>query len=233
MNRIVLGVDPGLADLGWCAVELLDSPVPRPGDLFGGDVRERLIDFGHVATKPGEKKDGKKSDNNLRRIVEQAVAIMQIANRFPNLLAICAEAQSWPHVPEIPLNASPKEIERAQGAMYGVLGASTMLAMSWGVIGTVAALLDCPVLQVAPITMRRKLLGGARGDKIAIQDALVTRYGEAMLAPILAIAKSRRAHITDSLGAVVALLDHDTIRAVRRTLASRAQNDSLGDIDFG
>jgi len=229
--RIVLGVDPGLGDLGWCAVELLEEPVRRPGDLFAdGLVRERLIDFGTVSTRPAPKGKAKKSDDNLRRIHEQAVALIQIANRWPKLVAICAEAQSWPHVPEV---HNPGDLERARGAMFGVLGASTMIAMSWGVIGTLSALLDVPVVQVAPQTMRRRLLGAGRGDKTALERALIARYGEAMLAPVLAIAKSRREHITDSLAAVVACLEEDVLRAVRCTLEAHATAASYGDIDFG
>jgi Holliday junction resolvasome RuvABC endonuclease subunit len=278
MTTLILGCDPGLRNFGWCLVELLDEPVPRPGDLFGEPVRERIVACGTIETEPQKKpKPKKKSDDQLRRIVELATELGSIcANHSGEIGAICAEAQSWPHPPTMettpflekdvsrdrfetvkrevvqkliqgeltpkmlsmklgelnPPATSLASVEESLGkhasATYGVLGSSTMIAFSWGVLGCLAALLDLPVVQVSPQMMRSRLIGSTGGSKARVHKALVDQYGEGFLDLILRNTKGRREHMLDAFGAVVTCLDEKPIVRLRNSVTL-----DTGDIDFG
>lgn len=278
MTALVLGIDPGLASLGWVLVELLGKPEPRRGELFasGPPVTERIIRAGTIHTEKSKKKTTKKSDDQLRRIVEQAEALGEIVRPLgEDLVAMAAEAQSWPHPPDLettpfmerdisrdraahviaeladrldagtltagelrrraaelaPPATSLRQVEtsiaRHSSATYGVIGASTMIAMSWGVFGCLAALLGIPVAQSSNQAVRIELLGRRGGSKEQILEALVGRYGEAELAPILDLPKMKRFHASDAFAAVVAALKTPALSHARG-LAYAAE-----DIDFG
>lgn len=282
VSAYVLGIDPGLAALGWVVVELLDKPTPRAGDLFasGPPIRERIVRAGTIHTEPARTKAGKqkgrKSDDQLRRIVEQAAALGTIVRDLGEDLAVmAAEAQSWPHPPEIettaflerdasrdrvrhvldelagkleagtltvaelrrhavtlaPPSTSLRQVEASIGEhtrrTFGVLTSSTMIGMSWGIFGCLAALVGVPVAQSSNQRVRSKLLGRASGTKEQILAALVDLFGEEELRPILELPKGKRLHASDALAAVVAALDHPAI------VHARAAAHVDEDIDFG
>lgn len=104
------------------------------------------------------------------------------------------------------LSGVDAHLQRHERATYGLLGSSTMIAMSWGVLGCLSTLLSIPVYQVSPQKMRIELLGSRGGKKERIQAALIDRYGEPALEPIMRMTKKRREHAFDALGAVVATL---------------------------
>lgn len=79
----LLGVDPGLANMGWSVLQLLPD-------------MEVLIDCGVRRTeKSNAKRKVLASDDNLRRAREMAAELDQVFNRFP-ISVVCAESMSFP-----------------------------------------------------------------------------------------------------------------------------------------
>jgi crossover junction endodeoxyribonuclease RuvC len=79
----LLGVDPGLANMGWSVVELA---------AWG----EKLIEAGVLRTEPSDKKRKVlASDDNVRRGRNMAEALISVMKRH-SISAICAESMSFP-----------------------------------------------------------------------------------------------------------------------------------------
>lgn len=84
MSRaVLLGLDPGLANLGIAVVELVG----------GGD---KLVHLDVMRTeKSAKKRDVLASDDNLRRAREVSVRLMSVFTTY-KIAAICAESMSFP-----------------------------------------------------------------------------------------------------------------------------------------
>lgn len=79
----VLGVDPGLANMGWSVVELHSHT-------------EVLHECGVQRTEPsGKKRKVLASDDNLRRAREMAAELARLFDVY-SISAICAESMSFP-----------------------------------------------------------------------------------------------------------------------------------------
>ena len=150
---------------------------------------ERVAEFGVVRTSKSDRKRAVlASDDNVRRIVELAQAVERWIT--PDTIALCCESQSWPR----------------SSALCGKLG------MAWGVIGTLAARHDLPVLQASPKEIKQAVVGKATASKAEVQGALTARYG-----PLeLPAQRTLHEHCCDALGAVVACLDAAPVLMARR-----------------
>jgi Holliday junction resolvasome RuvABC endonuclease subunit len=119
-----------------------------------------------------------------------------------------------------------------QGRTHGLLKASIMLALSWGILGMLGTVLDVPVVQTSPQTLKKKLCGRTSASKDQVLGALEKRYGAEMLRPIKSLNAADRFHASDALACIVSALDHDVIRLLRRSVVDNARLATEGDIDF-
>jgi Holliday junction resolvasome RuvABC endonuclease subunit len=79
----ILGLDPGLANLGWAVFELLEHS-------------DRVVEVGVFRTEKSHvKRHMLASDDNVRRARESASKLIDILNRY-TVMAICAESMSFP-----------------------------------------------------------------------------------------------------------------------------------------
>lgn len=186
---IVVGTDPSLSNFGWGVLRLRRDA-------------EEVLDAGLIRTEPeAKKKRLRQVDDDQRRTHDLVTAFHRaIHPHLDGIVAICSEA---------PVPAGAKQGARA--IKTGAIGQTVVL--------TVAAMLGVPVLQVTPQELKVGCGLPKTATKEAVWCAMVERFGEEQLAPILALARTKREHPTDALGAVVACLESETIRAVRRAVA--------------
>ncbi len=158
---------------------------------------EKLIETGVLRTEKSDKKrQVLASDDNLRRGREVAETLMGVLKRH-HISAICAESMSFPR------NA----------------GAAAKMAMCWGVVATLSAQSNLPVVQASPQEIKKCLCGKKDASKEEVEEAVKRRYGQtdAMLADVAA---SYREHAYDAMAAVVTALERsEVIRAVRSLVA--------------
>jgi Holliday junction resolvasome RuvABC endonuclease subunit len=135
-------------------------------------------------------------DDNLRRVREIA-ALLEAKSEGVDV--ICAESMSYPR------NAS----------------SAAKVAMCWGVIATVSNRLDVPIIQVCPQDVKKRLCDSKKASKEDIQKAVGVMYPVA--AEIMSTySKARREHMADALAVIVASLDSDIFRMVRRNSGGNA-----------
>ena len=78
---IILGIDPGLARVGYGVIAVEEPPPWRPGDPATLIASQRLLDCGMIRTDPG-RSDGE-------RMVEIAADLRQLIRRWqPDLAAV-------------------------------------------------------------------------------------------------------------------------------------------------
>jgi len=186
---LVLGVDPGLANFGWAAVEL-------------GRDTERVLAAGNLRTSPSSRKARVLASSDTARRARElrtglAGALAGLRSDADPLVAVCAESMSYP---------------RAAKAAH-------MLGVAWGIAVAEADVYGVPIAQASPQQVKATLTGRKDASKDDVLSALVERYGEVALASILSLPKTHREHPADALAAVVACLDHEAIQAVRRLVA--------------
>ena len=80
---IVIGIDPGLADLGWAAVQLHAD-------------REEVAALGLIRTAKGKGKGVLVTDDLHRRGQELARALSGVLDEWSDVVCICAESISYP-----------------------------------------------------------------------------------------------------------------------------------------
>ena len=84
MTVKLLGIDPGLASLGWAVIELTRNT-------------DRLIDLGVIITEKSHKKlEVLVSADNLRRGREQFSALKGVLTKHHKIGLIATESLSWP-----------------------------------------------------------------------------------------------------------------------------------------
>jgi len=177
----VVGIDPGFSALGYAALKITSS--------------EMYVDrAGVITTKPSERKRKvRKSDDNVRRILELAAEIERAAFSH-NVVAVCSESMSWP---------------RSSSAC-------AKLGMAWGIVGTYAHQHRLPVLQVTPMELKRAACNGnGKASKDEVIAAMVALFGDSWLPR----AKTRREHVADAIGAVWACMDSTEIKMARKMIA--------------
>jgi crossover junction endodeoxyribonuclease RuvC len=183
MPILILGIDPGFANVGWALVE-----------LDGGTHKETLMGMGLIETEKSSKKQKVlTSDDNYRRAREIARAVRQLK---PRAQVLCAESMSFPR------NAS----------------AAAKVAMTWGVLADFCEVEDVPLLMASPKELKRAVCADASASKEQIQKALRVRFGtrpEELLKES-GIPPSSQEHPYDALAAVVACLDSEVLRLLRK-----------------
>lgn len=144
----VLGIDGGLAHLGWAIAELPRVVINQPGHY-----RASIVGGGVIETTPRE--EGTRADSHRERAVEvyeQLVAVVQ--KHKPD--EVCAEAFS-----------PPRDSRNA-----------SMLAWSWGVVTAVAAQFGIPVRTKSPMPLKKALAGVGTAKKPEMISAALRLYPE-------------------------------------------------------
>lgn len=192
-DPLVIGIDPGFANCGFVVVEL-------------GATKEfdRVIAGTVICTKKADKKRRvRAADDNVERGREIARHVLKVvrefgANRF---IAICAESMSFPRHS----------------------GNAAKMAMTWGIIQTVAEVHALPIMQASPQELKRAVTGNSMASKEEIIRKLSKTFGTVKLAPFVEdLAESKWEHLFDALGSIVACYETDTFRLARKMVRSVA-----------
>lgn len=138
------------------------------------------------------------ADDNLRRARELHRALDGLVVTH-NVRAIAAESMSFPR------NATN----------------SAKMSLCWGVLASIAEARRLPIVQASPQAIKRAVTGSTTASKDEVEFALLKRFGndaeELFTGP-----DGLREHAFDALGAVVACLDSDVLRALRPRAAEVA-----------
>jgi len=188
MKTAILGLDPGLANCGLAAVELL----PDGEQIIALDVFR--------SEKSAKKANVLDASDTLRRARELARWLAMWSSHLLDLhydvRLLAAERFSAPR------NAS----------------AAAKIGWAWGVIAALAEDLHIPVVQPSPQEVKRCVCGKRDASKEDVEAAMRVRFSRAddairnLEARIVA---SHREHAWDALAVVVASLDSDVVRAIR------------------
>ncbi len=187
MGVLVMGLDPGFSKIGYSIVRL-------------GEGIDTPIRMGLIQTKKSDKKlKVMASDDNFQRAKKIALELGQLVasaeiSESP-IRVFCVEAKSFPR------NAS----------------SAAKVAMFWGVLAKLSVDTGIPVVQARPQEIKQKLCKKAKASKAEVQEACRTIFGGHVLDPLVdGIADSNLEHPYDSLAAVVACSDSETVRLARR-----------------
>lgn len=141
---------------------------------------------------------GKK--RRVRRIDDDLERVQQIARGLGDLLS---------ESPSRPVACCVEAPEGSRGARQ-----SKAMGLAMGIVATMATTHGVPLLQVSATELKAHVAGSKTAAKDAIRSALEARYGEL---PIDAdVPAGQRDHAVDAVGAVVACLNDEAIRLMRR-----------------
>lgn len=144
---VVMGVDPGLANLGYALVELSTSKI---GVLR---VEDKPI-LGFIGTELSDKKRGVRvSDDNTRRARELYEPLASLIKAH-DVKVICAEAMSYP---------------RSSSASH-------KMGISWGIIVGLSCQFTLPITQASPTEIKKMVCGNGSASKEDIQKTLATQH---------------------------------------------------------
>ena len=156
---------------------------------------EEVVEMGVIRTKKSSLKQRTlAADDNVRRCREIASAMLQLVKIY-DPVAICGESMSYPR------NAS----------------AAAKVAMTWGIVCTIAEENSLPVFQASPQKIKSKLTGTQKASKSQVQDALRELYPVTDFDRLLEkFPMGEHEHPWDALASVVTCLDAEPVRLVRR-----------------
>jgi Holliday junction resolvasome RuvABC endonuclease subunit len=212
MRRLVLGIDPGFASLGFAVVELGESTsAPYGAGLI--THADMVVQIGVLRTKKSAKKQRVLSaDDNIRRGRELALPIRGLfdcGSMMPvkggqgisalfaandKIRLVCAEKMSFP---------------RSSSA-------AAKVAMAWGMIISNLELRGLPLVQATPQEVKARTVGKATASKEEVQAAMIRRFGKGLLRMLKTVPPSEHEHAFDALASVVACLDSEEGRMVRQ-----------------
>jgi len=184
---ILLGIDGGFATTGWCLAET------------SAKTKLSVVALGTIETKKSARKVPASVDNirRAREIAAKLENLVLFANNEGQVKVavdcICAEAMS--HVPA------------AQAA--------AKLSLAWGVIAAIAHATSLPIVQVSPQDLKLAVTGSRKASKALMEQRLLEDYPECEKL-LEDVPRSKREHPLDALGAIVACLDTDIVRAGMR-----------------
>jgi len=177
----LIGIDPGFASLGFAVVEV--SSDFRRSVVRDSDNKPMM---GVLETEKSDKKRAvKATDDNLRRTREMVRMLLPIL-AGQQIRAICAESMSFPR------NSS----------------ASNKVGICWGIIGTLAEMMNLPIVQSSPQDIKKHVCGRRDASKEEIQEVMAKRFS----LDLDSFLKSKREHCFDALGAVEAAMDSEIVR---------------------
>lgn len=188
MPSYVLGVDPGFANFGWALVRLEAES-------------ETVIGMGLLSTeKSGAKQNVLASNDNFRRARELSRMLrdLKAMTQLVEPVAVCAESMSFPRSSSV----------------------AAKMAMSWGVLADYCESQDVSMFMATPKELKRAVCGDATASKEDVQKALIKRFPSTDLFQVpgmSGIPKSKHEHPFDALAAIVACLNGETLRLLRRT----------------
>lgn len=152
----------------------------------------RLEQFGVFTTQKSDKKRRTLAvEDNVRRAIEIATFFCKLVS--DDTIAICAEAMSHPR------NAS----------------AAAKVAMTWGVIATVAHVRSIPIFQASPQEVKIDSCGRKSASKEDIQAAMRERHDSTRTLETK-IPKALREHCFDALAAAETCIKGDSLRVALR-----------------
>lgn len=159
-------------------------------DMSG--VRPMALASGVIRTKGTTGQAVRKCDDNVRRLQHIAGEMLALHQKYDFIL-IAAEAQSWTRHPNS---------DRAT-------------AMAWGVIAAIAEMFACPVIQIRPQDVKKKLIGDQSASKAVLQEHLEKNVlgAEECLSGIIA---SQQNHASDAMACALASESHDLVRTLKR-----------------
>jgi len=140
----------------------------------------RLLDCGVIRTTRDSAQ--KRSEDNAERCARIAVALRPLITSETDIIAI--EAQSW---------------TRRHAADTGV-------AMTWGVVSTVAAWAELPLIHVRPREVKQRMKGRQSATKAEIIAAIEDEVAAAELL-LDGIPKTRRDHAADAIACALVVRD--------------------------
>jgi len=193
-DRLVLGLDPGFASLGYAVLALGQGGEP---DL--------VLRLGVIRTKKTDVKQRVLSaDDNIRRARE-------LARSLDNLFQIGVPDAIAPNElePRVRLVAAEK-MSFPRNSM-----AAAKMAISWGIIVANLTRRGQALLQATPQEIKRRVTGKATASKEEVQSAMVRRYGRGLGRMVAKLPRGEHEHAFDALAAIVACLDSEEGRLVR------------------
>lgn len=195
----VLGLDVGFATFGWALVELLAEG-------------ERVEAMGVIVTKKSNAKQNVlASSDDHRRAQEIAHVLYGLTGR--GVRALCAESPSH---------------GKWKGAATAI-----KIGRAWGVVDALTYDGHLPLVQASPQQIKKAVCGNVKASKAEVQDALCARLmcevvsdgkqnhaqrrvgSDAIDRFVVETPRTLHEHAFDALGAVVACLDSEVIRAIR------------------
>lgn len=184
--KLILGIDPGFKNVG---VTVVDIEPERP-------VVKLLTVL--ETKKSKAKQNVYAAADNVRRAQEIARALKSVVDRFgpENFVGLCSESQQF-----------------VRNAMVNV-----QVAMTWGIVVGVAESLKLSIIQIPPGALKTATAGNRTASKTEVQDALNASFGRNALQSVLTegVTADLMEHCYDALGAVVAAMDSELVRMIRR-----------------
>ncbi len=159
-----------------------------------------VIRVGLIVTAPSPRKlRVLQSSDDHRRAKEIAVALRTLIVEH-NVKLICAEGFSAP--------PSKRTANR--------------LASCWGILGSLCTEFELPMSQVSPQMLKRKLCGRMKVSDEELHDEVQRRYPELELLTEC-VAKTKREHLFDAVGATDACRDGEVFMTLRSSSADFAR----------
>ena len=148
MKPLLLGIDPGLAHLGYALVEVKSEGFEVVRTLDG-------VVMDCIETSKSHKKLAvKASDDNTKRARFMFDHLHQIFKEADQIRAICVEAMSYPR------NSS----------------ASHKMGVSWGLVVALSCLYGVPIVQASPQEIKDVVCGNKQASKDDVQRALSQQF---------------------------------------------------------
>lgn len=137
------------------------------------------------------------ANDDFRRMKEMAECLFRVCEEY-DVKMICAESFSAPP------NART----------------SNLLSACWGVLASICQSKEIPMSQVSPQIIKRNLCGRMNAKDADLHIELIARYPE-LKAAVTCVAKSKREHLFDSVGAIEACKNGEVFMAMRKALQCR------------
>jgi len=159
---------------------------------------ETILQLGVFKTEPSKSKTMAKTEDLFVRSVSMAKKLEWLISNY-HVVMICAERFSYP-----PQSSN-----------------AVKMAVSWGIIGSIAARRDITLIMKSPQEIKKKICGKNSASKEDVENTVVARYPQSKYAFdsfYRAYKKEDREHAFDATAAAVACLDTDIITTLRLTL---------------
>jgi crossover junction endodeoxyribonuclease RuvC len=176
----IVGIDPGFASLGYAVLVL-------------GQGKPRVVRFGVFTTQKTAKKQKVLTvEDNVRRAMDIARCLRDLATCAPRTVAIAAEAISFPRSSSV----------------------AAKVALTWGAIASLSEAANIPVLQASPQQVKAAVCGVKSATKEEVQDAVLKLYPE-IAALRKGIVKGQWEHPHDALAVAHLMLKSHVVQMLR------------------